>query len=249
MNSMQLKSSSNVTFMTIDDTLDQILRFVTGLRTRKIISKDESVLLEEYLFADTLLITSAYAVALSANDSEYFAEICKDLTQNLKTGEGKVMCDAQEEVLDICESLFEDGRITENQCLYLKHLVLIRDESIADIYNNYQQHGSYDGMATDILGHIMTNYENDNMYDEEGEGERDEVHARLLLCSTCITDIILRMQKKRMMIMMTRMQQTMLWLRTHLLRLLITLRVCRLYCRICSEEVNSRPLKAPSLVT
>ena len=49
----------------VDDTLDQILRFITGLRTRKIINREDAVILEEYLFGDNLLIPSAYAVALS----------------------------------------------------------------------------------------------------------------------------------------------------------------------------------------
>ena len=162
----------------IDDTLDQVLRFITGLRTRKIINKEESTLLEEYLFADNLLIPSAYTVALSANDAEYFAEICRDLAQNLKSAQGKVMCEAQEEVLDICESLVDDGNITPSQCLYLKHLVLIRDESIARIYNNFQQHKSYERMADEIYAHISSSYEEgvgnyDNDDEDEGQAGDD----------------------------------------------------------------------------
>lgn len=109
----------------VDDTLDQILRFITGLRTRKIINREDSVLLEDYLFGDNLIIPSAYAVALStsitsifstinfhlgANDAEYFAEICRDLASNLKTTRGRTMCSAQEEMLDVCESLFEQRK-------------------------------------------------------------------------------------------------------------------------------------------
>jgi hypothetical protein len=62
-------------------------------------------------------------VAVSANDSEYLAEICKDIAVTLTTREGRLACEAQDEVLQICDQLFVNDKITENQLLYLRHLV------------------------------------------------------------------------------------------------------------------------------
>ena len=50
-----------------------------------------------------------FIAVLGANDAEYFAEICRDLASNLKTTQGRVMCSAQEEMLDVCESLLEQS--------------------------------------------------------------------------------------------------------------------------------------------
>ena len=88
------------------------------------------------------------------------------------------MCEAQEEVLDICVALTEDGSISANQCNFLKHLVLIRDESIADIYNNYQKHRSFDRMAGEIFSYVSAHYEDneeEKKMDDEDEEEDDVI--------------------------------------------------------------------------
>jgi hypothetical protein len=125
-----------------EEAMDQILRFVTGLRHRRILSKAESDALEELLFEDSSLIFAAYSVALSANDAEYFAEICRDLSNSLQSEAGRLACEAQVEVLRLCDGLYLDEKISDNQLLFLRHLVLIRDEAVATAYDDFQMNQS-----------------------------------------------------------------------------------------------------------
>lgn len=111
-----------------------------------------------HLIFSTLLF-AAYSVAVSANDSEYLAEICKDLAISMATEQGKLACEAQvsayyplsffdllnlvtvtqDEVLQVCDQLYLNEKITENQLLYLRHLVLIREEPVAALYDDFQE--------------------------------------------------------------------------------------------------------------
>ncbi len=78
------------------------------------------------------------------------AEICKDLAQSLTTKDGRVACEAQDEVLQVCDQLYINSKITENQLLYLRHLVLIREESVAGIYDEFQEHQSVPMLAKSL---------------------------------------------------------------------------------------------------
>ena len=51
----------------------------------------------------------------------------------MSTEDGRQACEAQDELLEICDNLYINNKISENQLLYLRHLILIRDENIADI--------------------------------------------------------------------------------------------------------------------
>ena len=51
---------------------------------------------------------------------------------------GRTACEAQDEVLQVCDQLYLAHKITENQLLYLRHLVLIREEAVASIYDDFQ---------------------------------------------------------------------------------------------------------------
>ena len=44
---------------------------------------------------DSTLLYAAYSVAVSANDSEYLAEICVDLAVSLQTEEGQLACEVK----------------------------------------------------------------------------------------------------------------------------------------------------------
>ena len=87
------------------------------------------------------LLVAAYSVAISAGDSEYLADIFRDIADSLSTAAGRAVCEAQEEVLQICDQLYLAGKISENQLLYLRHLVLIRDDLVATIYDKFQEAG------------------------------------------------------------------------------------------------------------
>jgi hypothetical protein len=94
-----------------------------------------------------MLLFAAYSVAVSASDSEYFAEICRDLAQSLQSESGRAACEAQDEVLQVCDQLYLANKLTENQLLYLRHLVLIREEAVASVYDDFQEHQSVPQLA------------------------------------------------------------------------------------------------------
>lgn len=50
---------------------------------------------------------------------------------------GQAACSAQEDVLECCDQLYVNNQINEEQLLYLRHLVLIRDNDIADLYDQF----------------------------------------------------------------------------------------------------------------
>ncbi len=118
------------------------MRFIEGLVEQKFLNKTQFQLLYNLLSQNSTLLFAAYSVAISANDSEYFAEICKDLSNSLTTEQGRSACEAQDEVLQVCDQLYINERITESQLLYLRHLVLIREEVVANVYDEFQEHQS-----------------------------------------------------------------------------------------------------------
>ncbi len=118
------------------------------------------------------LLFAAYSVAISANDSEYFAEICKDLATSLETEQGRVACEAQDEVLQICDQLYINDKITENQLLYLRHLVLIREEAVATLYDEFQEHQSIPLLAKSLFELANTHpFQTASAASNENEGE------------------------------------------------------------------------------
>jgi hypothetical protein len=55
---------------------------------------------------------------------------------------GQSACSAQEDVLQCCDQLYINNQIDEEQLLYLRHLVLIRDNGIASLYDQFQANRS-----------------------------------------------------------------------------------------------------------
>jgi len=160
----------------------EILRFIAGLRARHILSAPQARLLEDLLLESSTLLFAAYTVALSAKDSEYLAEICSDIAGSLETDAGRLAVEAQDEVCQVCDQLFIADKVTENQLLYLRHLVLIRDESVALIYDDFQSSNDVNAMAKALYslanhhpqqqaaGSRSVEYD----YDDEDEDEEDE---------------------------------------------------------------------------
>ena len=114
---------------------------------------------------------AAYSVAKSAGDSQYLAEVCKDIAQSMMTSAGQSACAAQDDVLQCCDHLYIHSKITENQLLYLRHLVLIRDEDVARLYDDYQEHDSQDKLLRDLFRLANTH---PRLSQEEGGEEGDE---------------------------------------------------------------------------
>ena len=119
---------------------------------------------------DSSLVFAAYSVAKSAGDSQYLAEVCKDIAQSMMTSAGQSACAAQDDVLQCCDHLYIHSKITENQLLYLRHLVLIRDEDVAQLYDDYQEHESQDRLLRDLFRLANTH---PRLSQEEGEEEGD----------------------------------------------------------------------------
>ena len=118
---------------------------------------------------------AAYSVALSNNaDSAYFAEICKDLAQTLETEDGRQACEAQDEVFKICDKLYALDKLNENRLLYLRHLVLIRDESVATIYDDYQIHNDQNVLARNLFN--LANQPNLDDDDEDDDEDDEDVN-------------------------------------------------------------------------
>ena len=74
-----------------------------------------------------------------------------DLANGLKTASGRAALLAQEELLTVCDRLYTSSKVSVNQLLYLRHMVLIRDDAIASVYDNYQSHRSVTLLARHLL--------------------------------------------------------------------------------------------------
>jgi hypothetical protein len=122
--------------------INEIGQFLDSIRRKNELSSVQHQLLRRLLNERSALLFAAYSVAVSAGDLEYLTEVCKDIATSLQSDEGRTACEAQDEVLQVCDQLYLQGKITESQLLYLRHLTLIRDSSVASVYDEFQEHGS-----------------------------------------------------------------------------------------------------------
>ena len=116
-------------------------------------------------------------MAKSAGDPKYLATVCRDIAQSLMTEMGRAGCAAQDEVLGFCDQLFVRGRITENQLLYMRHMVLIRDDVVATLYDDYQRHRSPERFAMELFRLANTHprwIEGQDSQDDEDQSDDDE---------------------------------------------------------------------------
>jgi hypothetical protein len=151
------------------------------------------------MLSSTLLF-AAYSVAISANDSEYLAEICKDLAQSLVSEQGRSACEAQDEVLQVSDQLYINSRISENQLLYLRHLVLIREEAVATIYDRFQEHQNVPMLAKELYELCNTHPYQHAQGQGQGQGQgtqtqsdEEDDEVRLPLSSTLNLILILEL--------------------------------------------------------
>ena len=98
----------------------------------------------------------------------------------MKTKNGRAALLAQEEMITVCDRLYSTGKITLNQLLYLRHMVLIREDVIAAIYDDYQTHHSITLMAKHLfeVANMRSNMNQnasanaqDDTEDEDDEGD------------------------------------------------------------------------------
>lgn len=174
-----------------DDAMDELLRFIAALRIKQMLTKAEADALEELLFENNTLIYAAYSVAKSAGDPKYLATVCRDIAQSLMTDMGRAGCAAQDEVLQYCDRLFLRGKITENQLLYMRHMVLIRDDVMATLYDEFQRHRDPDRFTVDLfrLANTHPRWIAEEEDDEDGSNnESDDDESEKVLTSAVYPD-------------------------------------------------------------
>jgi hypothetical protein len=160
---------------------NEILRFIASLRSQRIINNLQSQALEELLFENSSLLYAAYSVAISACDADYLSDICVDLSQMLMKEDGRIFCSAQDDVLQVCDHLFKCSLITETELLQLRHLVLIRDEEIADVYDVYENDHNIENMMRSLHAIVSKSTSSDDSDESEDgdESEEDEVEDEI----------------------------------------------------------------------
>jgi hypothetical protein len=162
-----------------DDSVEyvsqEIARFLSALKNQQFLTNSQFRRLSKLLLENSNLLFAAYSVAISANDSEYFAEICKDVANSLETEQGQNACEAQDEVLQICDQLYINDKITENQLLYLRHLILIREEAVATLYDEYQEHQSIPLLAKSLYELANTHPFQSSSGEGYGLGHSDDI--------------------------------------------------------------------------
>ena len=63
--------------------MHEIFRFIAGMRAKRFISKEDANNLEANVIEGYSILFAAYQVAVNAKDPNYFAEICKDIANQL----------------------------------------------------------------------------------------------------------------------------------------------------------------------
>ena len=161
--------------------MHEIFRFIAGMRAKRFISKEDANNLEANVIEGYGILFAAYQVAVNAKDPNYFAEICKDIASSLDSEDGRTTVEAQDEVLKVVDQLYQFKRISAAQLLYLRHLVLIRDESVAKIYDDFQDTDGEDvqGLAKNLyilaaVGPAAYNQENEKDESDKSKESNDD---------------------------------------------------------------------------
>jgi hypothetical protein len=83
-------------------------------------------------------------------------------------------------VLQVADQLYINNRITENQLLYLRHLVLIREEVVAQIYDHFQEDQNVPKLAKALYELCNTHpYQHARQQQQvEDEDDEEDVSAR-----------------------------------------------------------------------
>ena len=109
-----------------------------------------------------------------------------DIAHSLSTEGGQLTCAAQDDVLHACDQLYVAQKITDNQLLYLRHLILIRDDAIAEAYDLYlrEPDGAVEGgregvervRANELAKALyeLANRPRDEADDDDGDDDGDD---------------------------------------------------------------------------
>ena len=131
--------------------LNDISRFIYGLKNRDILSNKNARLLEDLLHdPSSTILYAAYSVATASNDAEYFAQMCLQFARILDHGKGRNLCMAQDELLQVCDQLYKNRKIAEKKLLSLRRMILSFDESIQDLYSQFQSDNNVQLLAKSL---------------------------------------------------------------------------------------------------
>ena len=149
------EEKSEVDGVNINEVYSQVLndisRFIYGLKNRDILSNKNARLLEDLLHdPSSTILYAAYSVATASNDAEYFAQICLQFARILEHGNGRNLCMAQDELLQVCDQLYKNNKITEQKLLLLRHMILSFDANIQEVYNQFQSDNNVQLLAKSL---------------------------------------------------------------------------------------------------
>ena len=131
--------------------LNDISRFIYGLKNRDILSNKNARLLEDLLHdPSSTILYATYSVATASNDAEYFAQMCLQFARILDHGKGRNLCMAQDELLQVCDQLYKNRKIAEKKLLSLRRMILSFDESIQDLYSQFQSDNNVQLLAKSL---------------------------------------------------------------------------------------------------
>lgn len=171
-------NSSNSSNSTLDSKIEQVFSnirsFANELFSRGFLTDAQNKIIDTMLVNNSPLLFAAYSVAVSAQDSEYLAEIFRNLARLMTTEEGRLVCEAQEDLLEICDELYGAGKIIENQLLYLRHLILIREEVVVNAYDEYQSTNNVKQLAEALTNIAYTHPLGDNNDNTDKDSKKEE---------------------------------------------------------------------------
>lgn len=141
---------ANAEDITKNSRLQELMKNIDALHQNHMLSNNDLQILKGLVAEDSILLDAAFSVTSSTKDVEYLSEILHDIAESIQTEEGKQACDAQDEVLQVAYKLKSQDDINDSQLLYICHLVLTRDEAVADIYDKFQENLDIDDFAQNL---------------------------------------------------------------------------------------------------
>eukprot|EP00953_Heterococcus_sp_UTEX-ZZ885_P016149 9101-Heterococcus_DN1.PRE.1 len=106
----------------------KLLEFSQHMKRTGLLSTEEAAGVRALVQEGSLVLNSAYAVALADKDLEYLAALLKDIAVKWLTDDGQDELASQSQLLEMTDVLYRGGRITASQSIYLQNLTLVGSE-------------------------------------------------------------------------------------------------------------------------
>eukprot|EP00604_Paraphysomonas_vestita_P002385 CAMPEP_0174819324 /NCGR_PEP_ID=MMETSP1107-20130205/2485_1 /TAXON_ID=36770 /ORGANISM="Paraphysomonas vestita, Strain GFlagA" /LENGTH=721 /DNA_ID=CAMNT_0016032591 /DNA_START=353 /DNA_END=2519 /DNA_ORIENTATION=+ len=101
----------------------------------------------------------------------------------MMTSTGQSVCSAQEDILQCCDQLYINNQVDEQQLIYLRYLVLLRDEKITNLYDEFQYDRNPENLirglcliagASSKINNTNENENDNNDEEEDGDGDDED---------------------------------------------------------------------------